>query len=459
MTLLNDPQEPVKIRCDEDLLALIPHQLGYEPRNCAVLFIPVSSGGALCLKLPTPSGTEDPGEYAQQLTEVTATTGHVNQATVVVYSDTAVPSRPEEDFFRAAWLGLAVEDSGMRATGGFVVGPEHWWNLQRFDEPQPVSDIRDSQLNAHMVALGSCFNELTPDQPGQLPDALRHRSSGFLDALNHLTEGPGIWSTEDEVPEDHGSPYEGTHHEWVDEQWSYHFQAPARYERDLRRWHDAIDVMNSGGADWPTALLSLTDQHLARLVMALNHTITRDAIFYSWLTGDQERAARAHRGLQASLREVLSLPAPAIEYCATPEDVAEGLCCAHAVLGQWESVPDWASVEAAYRILEGLDLLLTHGLESAEAFRGRERRCSMVHADVVSARAQLEVFRGRAFTAIGLLDRSNAIAEGREGARTVRRRLDIQDIPWWSTDPRTAWPGDRWWAKRDDPRHAHEKYL
>lgn len=44
MTLLNDPQEPVKIRCDEDLLALIPHQLGYEPRNCAVLFIPVSSG-------------------------------------------------------------------------------------------------------------------------------------------------------------------------------------------------------------------------------------------------------------------------------------------------------------------------------------------------------------------------------------------------------------------------------
>ncbi|WP_223286117.1 DUF4192 family protein [Kocuria atrinae] len=208
MTLLNDPQEPVKIRCDEDLLALIPHQLGYEPRNCAVLFIPVSSGGALCLKLPTPSGTEDLAEYAQQLTEVTATTGHVNQATVVVYSDTAVLSQPEEDFFRAAWLGLAVEDSGMRATGGFVVGPEQWWNLQHFEEPQPVSGIKDSQLNAHMVALGSCFNEQTPEQPGLVPDTFMHRSSGFLDALDHLTEGPGVWHTEDEVPEDHGSAYE-----------------------------------------------------------------------------------------------------------------------------------------------------------------------------------------------------------------------------------------------------------
>ena len=164
----------------------------------------------------------------------------------------------------------------MRATGGFVVGPEHWWNLQRVDEPQPVSGISDSQLNAHMVALGSCFNELTPEQPGQVPDALRHRSSGFLDALDHLTEGPGVWHTEDEVPEDHGFAYEGTHHEWVDEQWHCHFQAPACYERDLRRWHDAIAVMNSGGADWPSALLSLTDQHLARLVMALTHNITRD---------------------------------------------------------------------------------------------------------------------------------------------------------------------------------------
>ena len=459
MTHLNDHQEPVKIRCDEDLLALIPHQLGYEPRNCAVLFIPVSSGGALCLKLPTPEGTEDLAEYAQQLTDVTATTGHVHQATVVVYADTAIVAQPEQDFFRAAWLGIAVEESGMRATGGFVVGPEHWWNLQRFEESRSVQEIKDSQLNAHMVSLGSRFNELTPEQPGLVPQALAHRSSRFLDALDKLTQGPGAWHVEDEMPEDHGSGYGGPHHEWADEEWSFHFQAPGCYERDLRRWHQAIDTVNNGGADWPTALLSLTDAHLARLVMSLNHTITRDAIFYSWLTGDQDRAARAHKGLQASLREVLSLPAPAIEYCATSEDVAEGLCCAHAVLGQWEAVPDWATVEAAYRILEGLDLLLTHGLDAAEGIAGRERRCSMVHADVVSARAQLEVFRGRAFTAMGLLDRSSGIAQGREGCRSVRRRLDIQDIPWWSTDPRTAWPGEHWWAERNDVRHAREKNV
>lgn len=456
MTLLNDPQEPVKIRCDEDLLALIPHQLGYEPRNCAVLFIPVASGGALCLKLPTPNGSEDLAEYAQQLTEVTATTGHVHQATVVVYSDAAVVPQPEADFFRAAWLGLAVEDSGMRTTGGFVVGPEHWWNLQRFDEPQPLIGIKDSQLNAHMVTLGSCFHQLTPEQPGRVPDALRHRSSGFLAALGRLTEGPDVRPTEDEAPEDLGAVTGGTQHEWVDDEVRYEFRAPACYERDLRRWQDAVAALNSGGGDWPIALSSLTDQHLAGLVISLNHSITRDAIFYSWLTGDQDRAIRAHKGLQASLRDVLSLPVPATECRAAAEDIAEGLCCAHAVLGQWESVPDWATVEAAYRILEGLDLMLTHGLEAAGASRGRDSRCVKGHADVVSARAQVEVYRGRAFTAMGLLDRSTAIAEDREAARTVRRRLDLQDIPWWSTDPRTAWPGDRWWAKRTAARHAHE---
>ena len=457
MTLVNDPQEPVKIRCDEDLLALIPHQLGYEPRNCAVLFIPVTSGGALCLKLPTPSGSEDLAEYAQQLAEVTATTGHANQATVVVYSDTAAAPQPEEDFFRAAWLGLAVEDSGMRAIGGFVVGPERWWNLQRFDEPQPLSGISDSQLNAHMVTLGSYFTQLTPEQPGQVPDVLKHRSCGFLDALCQLTEGPGVRPTEGGLPEDQGAVKGGTHQEWVGNEGRYDFGVPDRYERDLRRWQNAIAALNSADGDWPAALSSLTDQHLARLGISLNHSITRDAIFYSWLTGDQDRAIRAHRGLQASLRDVLPVPVPTTEDRVAAEDVAEGLCCAHAVLGQWESVPDWATVEAAYRILEGLDLLLMHGLESAGGLQGRERRCAMVHADVVSARAQLEVYRGRAFTAMGLLDRSNAIAENREAARTVRRRLDIQDIPWWSTDPRTAWPGDRWWAKRTDARHAHEK--
>ncbi|MBD2765552.1 hypothetical protein IEE91_10195 [Kocuria sp. cx-455] len=457
MTLLNDPQEPVKIRCDEDLLALIPHQLGYQPRNCAVLFIPVASGGALCLKLPTPSGSEDLVEYAQQLSEVTATTGHVEQATVVVYSDTAAVPQPEADFFRAAWLGLAVEDSGLRTTGGFVVGPQHWWNLQRFDEPQPLSDIKDSQLNAHMVTLGSCFDQLTPEQPGRVPDALKHRSSEFLDALGRLTESPGEGPIEDEVPGDHRAATGVSQHERVDDHGRYGFRAPACYERDLAHWREAIAALNSESGDWTTALARLSDQHLARLVTSLTHSITRDAIFYSWLTGDQDRAIRAHRGLQASLREVLSLPAPAPEHRAAAEDVAEGLCCAHAVLGQWESIPDWATVEAAYRILEGLDLLLTHGLESAGAPRESERRCAMVHADVVSARAQLEVYRGRAFTAMGLLDRSNAIAADREAARTVRRRLDIQDIPWWSTDPRTAWPGDRWWAKRQDARHAHEK--
>lgn len=459
MTFLDDHHEPVRIRCDEDLLALIPHQLGYEPRNCAVLFIPVSSGGALCLKLPTPQGTEDLAEYAQQLTDVTATTGHVHQATVVVYADTALAAHPEGDFFRAAWLGLAVEESGMRVTGGFVVGPENWWNLQHFEEPRSLEGIKDSQLNTHMVALGSSCNELTPEQPGPVPEALAHRSTGFLDALDRLTQEPGVCGAEDEVPEDHGAGYNGTRHEWVVEEWGYHLQAPARYERDLRRWHQAIEIFNDGGADWPTALLSLPDEHLARLVTSLTPTITRDAIFYSWLTGDQERAARAHKGLQASLREVLAIPAPAIECCASSEDIAEGLCCVHAVLGQWEAVPDWATVEAAYRILEGLDLLLMHGLDAAEGNPGRERRCSGAHSDVVSARAQIEVFRGRAFTAMGLLDRSNCIADGREGARSVRRRLEIQDIPWWSTDPRTAWPGEGWWAKRNDARHAHEKNM
>lgn len=138
-------------------------------------------------------------------------------------------------------------------------------------------------------------------------------------------------------------------------------------------------------------------------------------------------------------------------------------------MGQWEGRPHWDSVEAAYRILEVLDSLFTSGVTAGcpagagaavpvPADAGLPAGLARAHADVVSARAQLEVYRGRAFTASALLERGDAISAHRPSTVAVLRRLQLQDVPWWCKDPRTAWPGRHWWETRGDGWHAEGKY-
>ena len=267
-----EPRYPISVRCHEDLLALIPHQLGYEPRDCAVLFIPVPGGGALCLKLRTPIRDADVAGFARELAEVLAGVDHAGQAAVVVYSTNALLDEAETDFLNAAWLGVAVERSGLRATSGLVVGPRHWWNLETTAEPQPVSAIADSALNAHMIALGSAVQQHAPGEPPPLAEASGERASAFLTAVADVLASEAVAREE-----------------------------RAATARGLVRWDRAVGAVSVRTLDGQAILRGFPPEELARLAVCLRCGLTRDALFYAWLTGDCRRAARAALALRAAV--------------------------------------------------------------------------------------------------------------------------------------------------------------
>lgn len=429
MTYLNSPREPVRIRCDEDFLALVPHQLGYRPGHCAVLFVPVTSGGALCLRLSLPDGIEDHGHYAGQLNDVMAGIEHAGQASVVVYTEDVTGEGWTFAVSTAAWLGQAVEDSGLRAVGGYVVGAHEWWNLRRPDEPQPLSAVYDSQLNAHMVALGSYVQPCPPEDARAAPSDMGERSKTFLTAVDRLA-GPGRCQDDARLM----SP------------WEYLLRPSVPPSVCAEWWRHALTVVGAHPVRWVESLLSLSDLQLAELALSLSHGLLRDTLYYSWLTGDLHHLVNAHAGLRAAVENTVRPHRPGHEATVDEANMSEALRCVHVVLGQWEGAPHWQTLETAYRILHGLDDLFSWTPPDAAERPERERRRRGLHADVITARAQLEVYRGRALTARGLLKRSDEVCADRESTLTVHARLQVLDVPWWSNDPATAWPGERWWS-------------
>lgn len=93
MTVAPESTPTVTVRRCEDLLALIPHQLGHSPCDGTVLFLPVRDGHALCLSLDTPDSRADLPAVAEDLAGLLAGTPHRGELVVVVYCATGQGTR------------------------------------------------------------------------------------------------------------------------------------------------------------------------------------------------------------------------------------------------------------------------------------------------------------------------------------------------------------------------------
>ena len=423
MTVSHEPADTVRIRGTEDLLALIPHQVGRHPRNASVLFFPVAGSSALCLSMNSPTEDTDPHELGTELAEVLARVRHCGEVVVVVYSDDALDGGgPREDVAAARWE-RAVEHAGLAVLRTLVVGTRQWWDLAEPDRALPVELIRDSAVNAQMIALGSAAEPDGPQHDPRCRQRFARRAPGVLRAWQQLHPDPAR----------SGEEY-------------------------LSAWHGALERVGADRRHWVNAVLGLPDEHLARLIAGVHDDLVRDALLYAWLSGSTARATAALAGLRAAMtRLVHGAPGPE----PSEEEIDEALRCVVAVAGEWDGPPHWDTLDGAYRVLQVLDGILGAGREPRTGTAADDANArgpsTAPTASVVAVLAQLEVYRGRAHTASRLLARcadqedaarsGSSVLPGRSAAADVAHRLRRQPTPWWCVDRRTAWPGRGAWER------------
>lgn len=460
MTVTPDSRPTLRVRDAADLLALIPHLVGHAPRNTSVLFFPTAEGRALCVSMDTPTPEMDLGAVLDDLLEVTLRVPHCGDVVVVVYSD----HEPAADVPCASrapelWETL-VEHLGLDALRILVVGPTHWWDSAAPERGVAVDAIRDSPVNAELVAGGSAV------EPAALRDEPRWRSRLGERGARLLRERGTLTPRDGRTPEGEpraragglGAPAVGT---------------PSSSPAGWDAWVLAVERVCADREQWVDAVLSLSDHELGELLLAVQDDLVRDALLYAWLSGSPERALTALAGMRAALCRLTK----GAEGSPEPEApvVDEALRCLSAVSGEWDGPPHWDSLDGAHRVLQVLDGLLWHarhadahvmpGPGSTPGHRIRiaapgevtgEDPGTATGADaelstVVALLAQIEQYRGRSRTAMRLLTEHigdvGVPERGRCAVGDVRRRLLAVQVPWWCADPRTSWPGRHAWVR------------
>lgn len=429
MTVTHEPRPAVTLRGPEDVLALIPHQLGRAPRNEVVLFLPGTDTGALCLVADHPPHDAEPAALGETLVDSLAHVRVGRDVLVVLYCDDAHdPAEPGQALLaRAALWWEAAEAAGLSLMTVVVVGPTHWWDVLAASEPLPVERIERSPVNAQMVADGSGVEPPLLAEDPRWAARLEQRA-GCLSRTWAVRSGQPVT-----VVTQPGRPGQADHTV---------SGCPA-----LAAWERVLTRVGACKTDWVEIVLDSTDDNLLLLLDGLGERCSRDALYYSWLCGESSRAVPALVGLRAAVQHMTGASS---RDGAPPAALHEALMCVTAVAGEWDGPPEWERVESAQRVLQVLDGLLNAEHFAATASLSPCAQSQEARAIVAAALAQVEYFRGRAHTGARLLERRGVVvleAGPGQAVRDVLVRLHRQPVPWWCADPSTAWPGPRWWDR------------
>lgn len=170
------PPEHLTVRGPEDILGFIPHSLGYWPANSLVALTlqGKSLGATLRLDLPGPEVLADPTRFACTVRDYLRADQQAD-ATLLVFFTNAVwmdecPGAVQAYTGLLASLQAVLGAAGMPVRDAWYVGDSYWRDARCTDQSccplpgRPISDIRDSRLNAEMVYRGSSVGPAPEDQ-------------------------------------------------------------------------------------------------------------------------------------------------------------------------------------------------------------------------------------------------------------------------------------------------------
>jgi hypothetical protein len=182
--------EHLTVHCPEDILGFIPHSLGYWPADSLVALTLQGKrlGATLRLDLPGPEVLADPKKFASTVRDYLCADQQADASLLVFFTnegwmDGCLGSVETYSGLLES-LQAVLGTAGMPVRDAWYVGDSYWRDANCTDESccplpgRPISDIRDSRLNAEMVFRGSSVGPAPEDQdpvPAAMPEEARAR--------------------------------------------------------------------------------------------------------------------------------------------------------------------------------------------------------------------------------------------------------------------------------------------
>lgn len=414
-----DPFRPVA-RTAADVLAIIPHTLGYWPRRSVAILTAAADrlGPCLRVELPDPAQLASQAfvsDWAEQMTAVLAQDPVGTSMFVVIYADSGTAwctSEPAADLLATLRMVGLRTDHEIR--DAWCVAGDQWWAVDEPDTVHHEAEIRDSAVYAALVCDGSSVDD---DDP-----------SATLNLQDNWGSG-GTWGTPGTVPGplspqmSQASPQPEVGDVFEDLMRDYRW-----HPKYLRRWDSVLSSrpgrQNLGAGD---------SQELVELMLAVVDPLGSDLILAAVLTGDAALAAAAWEQWETEACDIGSGPL---------QEVAE------VVTGQWSGNPDWPRVNSCVRLIEQL-IARAEYVQNAEATFAYPRDdpnqdpldhlFPLIHASLWLTRGHLEFFRARGSRAALCAARARNIAPWHPGVQKLDAVLQRSPIPAWAADPATAW--------------------
>jgi hypothetical protein len=156
--------QPMSVAGPADLLAYLPHTLGFQPRESfGFLTLRGNSIGAT-LRVDLPVAPVDRADYARSITQYLLADEAADAVLLFVYTTHTAeaaggahpPAKPYLIYVRA--IEAELEQAGLRLRDGWLITDEGWRSYFCDDERccplRPLQDIRDSALNASLAQAG-----------------------------------------------------------------------------------------------------------------------------------------------------------------------------------------------------------------------------------------------------------------------------------------------------------------
>ncbi|MFF5791325.1 DUF4192 domain-containing protein [Paeniglutamicibacter sp. NPDC012692] len=360
----------------DEVLAYIPHALGFYPRNSVVLLIMQKAGLAATLRVDLPVGHHEPADeriWVRQLVNLVHKVPRADAVFVAFYTDQSPDSSmdwpPRHKLLQA--LVTALMRAGIQVRDGWHVGSERWHSYFCSSaeccpaEGFALPDLALTETHLRMVVAGSAPEE-------------------------QLWDGGGVadWPNKEAVRAQVLEMLEG-------------FSGSTSREQFIDGWARLLD------ADPAVAEQRMrgTDSLCGELLASLHDKTLRDLLPYLAGRG-------AGRAMQA-FHEV----AGAVDFGEASQDFSDFL------LGTGGAQPDWERMDRLWFICR--DLL---GVAAGQD-----------HAALLCLLGWLEWAKGRGSSALNLLKAALRTDPGYRLAQLLLRLLEAGEMPSWVADPDRAW--------------------
>lgn len=159
---------PISVQSAADILAYVPHALGFTPEESFVLLTMHGKRLGATLRVDALQDS-NPAEFAKTIVGYLSNDHGADGALFILYSNQPTTEGEKPYTVHAHALDTALHAAGMPIRDSWLVTNEHWMtyfcDAAECCTPHPLTEITDSALNARMIFDGSNAERTTGADP------------------------------------------------------------------------------------------------------------------------------------------------------------------------------------------------------------------------------------------------------------------------------------------------------